>query len=130
MTRPSPDPLDNSDLVLDPPPEVRLRGACLCLHGLGGGPYEVQPLTRALARHGYRVMCRKYPGHTGTGDKMPPSRWEQWYEFSVENVRELRAGLPEGLPLSYIGSSTGCPLAVVLAHEAPPARLVLLPSNA
>ena len=43
--------------------------ACLVLHGLGGGPYELQPLIAALEAAGLQVLAPIMPGHDGPGPK-------------------------------------------------------------
>ena len=45
--------------------------SCLVLHGLGGGPYELQPLIAALEAAGVRVLAPIMPGHEGPGRSCP-----------------------------------------------------------
>ncbi len=97
--------------------------ACLVLHGLGGGPYEVEPLIRALAGAGVRVSAPILPGHEGPGPVMPASRWEDWAAASEAAFDELAAG---GGPVGVLGFSTGSTLALRLAGVRPVARQVLL----
>jgi carboxylesterase len=47
--------------------------SCLVLHGLGGGPYELNPLIEALEADGLRVSAPVMPGHEGPGPVMPAS---------------------------------------------------------
>ena len=54
------------------------RRPCLMLHGLGGGPYELQPLIAAVETSGREVRAPVLPGHEGPGPKMPASSWREW----------------------------------------------------
>ncbi|MEO7329037.1 MAG: alpha/beta fold hydrolase [Minicystis sp.] len=97
--------------------------ACLFLHGLGGGIYELEPLAERVYARGFTVSGLNYPGHDRPAAKMPPSRWEDWYAAVLERYQALRA---RGLTVSVVGFSTGCQLALLLASEHPVERLVLL----
>jgi carboxylesterase len=97
--------------------------ACLFLHGLGGGIYELEPLAERVHARGFTVAGINYPGHDRPAPKMPPSRWEDWYARALESYQALRA---RGLAVSVVGFSTGCQLALLLASEQPVERLVLL----
>lgn len=96
--------------------------ACLMLHGLGGGPYEMQFLGEFLHQQGLTVQGIVYPGHDRPG-KMPYSRWQDWYAHSMRAYRDL-AHTHERV--SLIGFSTGCPLGLYLASEYPVSKLVML----
>jgi carboxylesterase len=97
--------------------------ACLVLHGLGGGPYELQPLIHALEAAGLRVLAPILPGHEGPGPIMPVSRWQDWFATIESAFDELAA---EGMRIAVIGFSTGATLALHLASRRPADRLVLL----
>lgn len=97
--------------------------ACLLLHGLGGGVYEMQLLGEYLHQQGFTVQGINYPGHDLPAVKMPASRWQQWYEYIEVNYQKLRQNYPH---VSIIGFSTGCPLALNLAATNPVSNLVLL----
>lgn len=99
------------------------RPACLLLHGLGAGVFEVCLLARFLQERGYPVRAFNFPGHEGQGPIMPASRWQQWYgavEREFLGVRE-RYGT-----VAVLGFSTGGTLALHLAAQQPVAALVLL----
>jgi esterase/lipase len=53
--------------------------ACLLLHGLGGGVYELELLGQYLYQQGLTVQTINYPGHDHPALEMPTSRWEEWY---------------------------------------------------
>ncbi len=112
-------PLTNQPFVRD----AEGPRACLFLHGLGGGIYELEPLAERVHARGFTVSGFNYPGHDRPAPKMPPSRWEDWYARVLERYQALRAG---GREVSVVGFSTGCQLALLLASEQPVKRLVLL----
>jgi carboxylesterase len=97
--------------------------ACLVLHGLGGGPYELAPLIKALEDSGLRVLAPILPGHDGPGPAMPGSSWREWVSATESAFDEIATA---GTPVSVIGFSTGAMLALHLATRRPIERLVLL----
>ncbi|NCJ05034.1 alpha/beta fold hydrolase [Synechococcales cyanobacterium C] len=98
-------------------------GACLLLHGLGGGVYEMQRLGESLHLEGFTVQGIQYPGHDRPLSKMPPSTWEMWYAHVEASYRSLAADYGT---VYVIGFSTGGTLALHLAAQHPVAGLVLL----
>ncbi len=106
--------------MTNPPPL-----ACLVLHGLGGGPYEVGPLIEALRAAGADVEAPVLPGHDGDGPRMPGSTWEAWAE-AVEAAYDALVARAEGGRVAVVGFSTGATLALHLATRRPVDRLVLL----
>jgi carboxylesterase len=99
------------------------RPLCLVLHGLGGGPYELEPLTSALRAEGFRVLSPVLPGHDGPGPVMPASSWVDWAATAEAGFDELAAA---GEPVAVVGFSTGGTLALRLATRRPIARQALL----
>ncbi len=97
--------------------------SCLILHGLGGGPYEIEPLIDALKADGLRVEAPILPGHEPDGPVMPASNWRGWAEATEAAFDALAAA---GGPVVVIGFSTGGTLALRLATRRPVARMVLL----
>ena len=97
--------------------------ACLLLHGLGGGPYELGPLIEALEAQGIQVLAPIMPGHEGPGPVMPRSTWREWLATVESAFDQLAAG---GTPVAVVGFSTGGTLALLLAGRRPVARQVLL----
>ncbi|GIW87145.1 MAG: carboxylesterase [Isosphaeraceae bacterium] len=98
------------------------RGAILAIHGLGGGPYELEPVIEALRQAGYEVLAPTLPGHEGGGRVMPASRWEQW----ADCVDRAYAELAERGPISVVGFSTGGTLALGLSVRRAVQRLAIL----
>jgi carboxylesterase len=97
--------------------------ACLLLHGLGGGPYEMRLLGQSLYQAGYATQAFNYPGHEPDLIKMPPSNWQQWYAAVEENYQKLTQRYQS---VSLVGFSTGCPLALELASNYAVKNLVML----
>ena len=95
----------------------RHRKAALLLHDLGGTPYEMRDLGRALAEHCYLVRAILLPGHgTVPGDLLDVD-YRQWIEATRSAVASF-AGEAEQLVL--VGFGLGATLAVHHALSAPP----------
>lgn len=97
--------------------------AVLVLHGLGGGPHELEPLIGAIGAAGHAVEAPVYPGHGGPGPRMPRSTWPEWHgavERTYERLSERHRRI------SVVGFSTGCVLGLHLASRRPVDRLALL----
>ena len=99
------------------------RPSCLVIHGLGGGAYELEPITAALEAEGLRVSTPVLPGHEGPGPIMPSSCWRDW-AATVEAAYDALSSA--GAPIVVIGFSTGATLALHLAGHRTVARQVLL----
>ncbi|MEM6501938.1 MAG: alpha/beta fold hydrolase [Cyanobacteria bacterium P01_C01_bin.89] len=105
------------------------RPACLFLHGLGGGPYEVGLLAPFLNQQGWAVQAIAYPGHDyrPVNGKMPDSYWEDWLARASQTYDQLLESHGE---VVVIGFSTGCPVALKLALDKkathPPKALILM----
>ncbi len=99
------------------------KPSCLVLHGLGGGPYELNPLIAALEAEGVRVSAPVLPGHEGPGPVMPASCWRDWAAAAESAFDELAA---RGKPVVVLGFSTGATLALYLTSRRRVASLVLL----
>lgn len=97
--------------------------ACLLLHGLGGGSFEMQLLGEHLHRLGFTVQTVNYPGHDRRTAIMPASRWEEWYAHVEEAYHALRI---RSTSITVIGFSTGSLLGLHLAAQHPVDRLVAL----
>ncbi|TAD77976.1 MAG: alpha/beta fold hydrolase [Oscillatoriales cyanobacterium] len=115
------DHLDNQPFTWPGP--TGCRQAVLCLHGLGGGPYEMRPLLPLLQTQGWAVEAIIYPGHDQPGPEMPASEWTAWYAAAEQAFDRLAARFDR---VVVVGFSTGCPLALALALQRSVAALVLL----
>jgi len=99
------------------------KPACLLLHGLGSGVYELCLLADFLQGLGYPVRAFNFPGHEGMGRIMPMSEWTDWYgaiESEFLRLQNLYGSV------AVIGFSTGGTLALRLATLHSPQGLVLL----
>ena len=105
--------------------EHSTREAVLLLHGLGGGPYEVQRLGEHLAEvHGLSVQALRLPGHGEARRTMPASSWPEWYGAAEQAWKTLSARFET---VHLVGFSTGAVVALKLALEHPSSgKLVLL----
>ena len=106
-----------------PDPTFDGRPACLVLHGLGGGAFELRPLIEGLERAGCAVLAPTLPGHEVLGPVMPGSTWPEWVATAEAGFDELAR---RGRPVVVLGFSTGGTIALMLATRRPVARLVLL----
>jgi carboxylesterase len=97
--------------------------ACLLLHGLGGGVYEMQWLGQHLHALGLTVQSVLYPGHDRPGKKMPRSQWQDWYAHILETYLTLSQNYEQ---VSLVGFSTGCLLGLNLAMQHPAFKLVMM----
>ncbi|MCS7031283.1 MAG: alpha/beta fold hydrolase [Gloeomargarita sp. SKYG116] len=98
-------------------------GACLLIHGLGGGVYELQPLGKRLHQQGWTVRAMNLPGHDQPRPQMPASTWPEWVACVQKEYTRLRQRHEQ---VAVIGFSNGGLLALYLAAQAPVYRLVLL----
>jgi esterase/lipase len=90
----------------------RHRKAALLLHDLGGTPYEMRDLGRALADRCYLVRAILLPGHGTVPGDLLDADYRQWIEATRSGVASF-AGEAEQLVL--VGFGLGAALAV---HEA------------
>jgi carboxylesterase len=97
--------------------------ACLLLHGLGGGTYEVQLLGQYLHRYGWTVQAINYPGHDQPTSIMPTSTWHQWYDCVRDTYQKLNENYSS---VSVVGFSMGSILGLHLAANSLIEKLVLL----
>ncbi|MEN9216181.1 MAG: alpha/beta fold hydrolase [Gloeomargarita sp. HHBFW_bins_162] len=98
-------------------------GACLLIHGLGGGVYEVRPLGERLYHQGWTVRGMNLPGHDQPHPRMPDSTWPQWVECVRTEYQQLCQSHDS---VAVVGFSNGGVLALYLAAQVPVHRLVLL----
>lgn len=102
--------------------------AALLFHGLGGTPFELGTVPRALTAQGLAVHTPLLPGHGADADAYLASCFAEWRAFAREEYRRLvRLG-----PVLLGGYSLGGILALDIAEEAageglqPPCGLLLL----
>jgi carboxylesterase len=103
-------PLRNAPYAHDGDPSR----AVLLVHGLGGGPYELQRLGEALAARGYSTRGLVLPGHEAGPKRMPASTWPSWRRALADAYTELAA---RSATVHLVGFSTGATLALHHAIE-------------
>ena len=86
----------------------------LCLHGLGGTPHSVLPLTAASHGAGYQTVAPKLPGHGSAPADLIDIDWADLFA-GVVDVAESLASRVEGI--AVVGQSMGATLALQLATE-------------
>lgn len=101
----------------------RGQGACLLIHGLGGGVYELHPLGQRLHQQGWTVRGMNLPGHDQPAPQMPVSTWPEWVACVQKEYLQLRQTHDQ---VAVVGFSNGGLLALYLAAHLPVYRLVLL----
>lgn len=104
--------------AIDPRPVRRGEAplAVLCFHGLTGTPYEVRPITDALADRGFAVRAPLLPGHDSL-EALERSTWREWYDFAEAAFDALYDGGRRRVLV--IGFSMGSLLALRLASLRP-----------
>lgn len=88
--------------------------SCLLLHGLGGTPFEMEPLAVALREIGCSVHLSMLPGHGGTVEAYGAARFRDWTAHVEAEYRALEA---EERPVLVAGFSLGGILALHLAQR-------------
>ena len=88
------------------------RPGVVVLHGLGGTPHSVLPITAAVHGAGYATVAPKLPGHGTHPSDLIDRTWDEWLDFVVDICDEL-AGRSTGVVV--IGQSMGGSLALAAA---------------
>lgn len=65
-------------------------GAVLCLHGLTGTPYEVEPVAEALVTRGLRARGIWMAGHEEGHERLAETRHEEWLDAARAELAALR----------------------------------------
>ncbi len=97
--------------------------ACLLLHGWLGTPADFAELPAALDRAGWDVHAPRHPGHGTRPSALEGLRAEELIGAARTHYDDLRARYDE---VALVGFSMGGTVAMILASERPPARLVLI----
>ncbi len=97
--------------------------AVLLVHGYGGSPFDLTPITQRLDTLGMAYHVPVLPGHGESPYEMENVTYQDWRQ----TVREVHAGLrAEYGRTIIIGFSMGASLALAEAAEQPPERLVVI----
>lgn len=99
------------------------KKACLLLHGFTGGPYEVEPLARALEKAGWHCRVPRLPGHDEGLSGLSDTTCDMWLEAACREAELL--GREYGA-FDLAGFSMGGMLSIHLASRYPVRKLALL----
>lgn len=88
------------------------RLGVLCLHGLGGSPHSVMPITQALRDAGYTVASPLLAGHGTRPSDLADCTWVDWLSGANDTAEELTSDCDA---LVIVGQSLGASLAIVMA---------------
>lgn len=97
--------------------------ACLLLHGWLTTPADFGPLPEALAEAGWDVFAPLHEGHGARPTELEDVTAEDLLEAAREHYERVRAEYDR---VALVGFSMGGTMAVLLAAEQPPERLVLV----
>ncbi|CAB5088995.1 putative membrane protein [Olavius algarvensis associated proteobacterium Delta 3] len=113
-------------------PAKEAVGGVLLLHGMSDSPYSLRALGQTLNRHGYHVVGLRYPGHGTIPSGLKRILWEDMAAALRLAMKHLGTKVGTA-PIHMVGYSTGAPLAIQYALEAPskpaepsPASLILI----
>ena len=101
----------------------RGRRRALLLHGFPGTPAEMLPLAEVLAERGLEVHGPLLPGFGMDIGNLGKTRWQDW----VRAAQTAWKGVQDGAETTLLlGFSMGGAVAVKLAAEADPDKLILI----
>lgn len=87
----------------------------LLLHGFTGTPSELRPLGKYLSEKGFTVYAPLLKGHGTTPEDMATTRWQDWWQSTVDAYTQLVA--KEIDKLFVIGLSMGGCLSLYLSTQ-------------
>lgn len=88
------------------------RLGVIVLHGFGGTPHSVMPITTAVHAAGWATVAPRLPGHGTTVDDLATSTWTEWLEAVDEAADDLSRRC-DGIVI--VGQSIGGTLALQVA---------------
>ncbi len=97
--------------------------AVLILHGYNGYPHDMYELAERLHSEGYAVAVPRLPGHGTDAEDFLSSGRRLWYRHMRDEYLNLQSRYDE---VSVVGLSMGGVIAILLAAEFRPAKIVLL----
>ena len=106
--------------------EIRKQGmtpAVLLIHGFGGSPVDVKPLTDSLEKYGYAFHAIVLPGHGTTPKDLKHVTKSDWLEKAFSAYEKLKQEHGE---VSIVGFSMGGAIGLSIAAEKEVSKLVLI----
>ena len=97
--------------------------ATLLIHGFSSSPREMLSLGKFLQENNFTVYGLRLPGHGTQPEDLLNRTAEEWQETVNRGYRSLRK---MGFNVSVVGLSTGALLALTLALQQQPDKLILL----
>ena len=91
----------------------------MVVHGFGGTPHSVMPITTAIHAAGHPTVAPKLPGHGTSVDDLAERTWAEWLAALDEVADELARRTDS---IAIIGQSMGGTLALQLATMRPDIR--------
>lgn len=87
------------------------------MHGLGGSPAELQPLTVELRAAGYAVSAPLIHGPGGGTDLDSETRWTDWVDTAKEHFDELAKTCDTVHVCGFCGGALLAPLVAIARRE-------------
>jgi carboxylesterase len=84
------------------------------IHGLTGGPFELNYLAKKLNKAGYTVKVPLMAGHGTSLEELKKTHWQDWYHSIKQVILDLET---EGRPLYVGGLCMGAVLALHVAFD-------------
>lgn len=106
--------------------EIHKQGmapAILLIHGFGGSPFDLKPLTDALEKHGYAFNAIVLPGHGTTPKDLENITKSEWLKKAFTAYEKLKKEYGE---VSIVGFSMGGAIGLSIAAEKKVSKLVLI----
>lgn len=93
------------------------------IHGFGGSPFDLRPLTDSLIKKDISFESILLPGHGGIPTNLEGITAEDWINFCLSEYKKL---LLTNNEIIIVGFSMGGALASILASEKEPLKLILI----
>lgn len=106
--------------------EIRNDGdspAVLLIHGYGGSPFDLKPLSDALKKEGYAFHAILLPGHGSTPKDLKDIQKSDWLDKASSAYESLKQQYED---VSVVGFSMGGAIALLTAAEKDVNKLVLI----
>ncbi len=96
------------------PASIWARPGVVCLHGLGGSPHSVAPLSAALQAEGYATLTPLLAGHGTRPRQLALFSWDDWLNDVASAVQLMH---DDHQQVVLVGQSMGATLALAAALQ-------------